>query len=114
MAAALAASASARAEDGIRVDQLQPAPPDSPFVRADGPHAPQDERVEFSLGLTFDYALRPVQVETRFPEGGGEDIELGIPVRHALLAHVGASLTPVHWLSIDVAAPSGGGQRRRP
>jgi hypothetical protein len=107
MAAALAASASARAEDGIRVDQLQPAPPDSPFVRADGPHAPQDERVEFSLGLTFDYALRPVQVETQFPEGGGDDIELGIPVRHALLAHVGASLTPVHWLALDVAAPFG-------
>ena len=31
------------------------------------------QRVEFSIGLTFDYALRPVQVETRFPGGEGED-----------------------------------------
>jgi hypothetical protein len=100
----LASATEAGAQQHARIDQMQPAPPESPFFRVEGPRAPTD-RVEFALGLTADYGvdlLRAVFLDT----AGGEEFEL-VPVRHALLVHVAGSLTPVRWLNIDLTIPLG-------
>jgi hypothetical protein len=104
-ALAQAAGAEPPAADGVRVDQLQPASPESPFLRVEAPHAPQQDRVEFAAGVTLDYGLRPVEAAEQ--DENGETVSLGFPVRHALLAHVGGSLTPLHWLSFDINVPFG-------
>lgn len=90
--------------DGVRIDQLQPASPESAFVRAEGPHAPFGEGVEFAVGATFEYAkgvLREVGVDSA---GGTHDIG-GAVVDHALLARISGSITPLHWLSFDLSLP---------
>ena len=74
-------------------------------MRVEGPHSPQQDRVEFAAGITIDYGLRPVQAVEQ--DEAGEGPSLGYPVRHALLAHIGGSLTPLHWLSFDIDVPFG-------
>lgn len=82
---------------------MQPAAPGSPFFRAEGPHVPDDGGVEFGAGMTFEYAKAPLRAAGIDAEGG-EDFRSAV-VKHALLLHVGGSLTPVHWLTFDLAVP---------
>jgi hypothetical protein len=88
---------------GVRVDQLQPASPESTFFRAEGPHNPAAEGVEFAAGVTFEYGngvLREVDVDTT----GGKTLSSTV-VSNLLLARVSASITPLHWLAFDVSIP---------
>jgi hypothetical protein len=89
--------------DGVRIDQLQPAGPESPFFRAEGPLYPGDRGVHVAAGFTFDYGsavLKQVGVDT-----SGARTELATLVEHALLVRLGASLRPVPWLTFDVGLP---------
>jgi Thrombospondin type 3 repeat len=88
---------------GVRIDQLQPASPESPFLRALGPHEPGINTIEFAFGAYFDYGLNPVRVLS-IDTAGVEKLE-ATPVQHALLAHVGGSITPLPWLTVDLALP---------
>lgn len=82
---------------------MQPASPESTFFRAEGPHTPEIQGVDFGLGVVLDYANKPLRAFGVDVDGGRK--ELPAPVSQALLMHVGASLTPVHWLSFDVNMP---------
>ena len=90
---------------GIRIDQMQPAPPESAFFRAEGPHEPDPGGVEFAAGLTVDYGkgvLKASRLDT-----AGNTTEAETPIEHALLLHVGGSITPIHWLTLDFSLPFG-------
>jgi hypothetical protein len=98
-----AAAAPPPLTEGVRIDQLQPASPESVFFRAEGPHDPLNEGVEFAAGATFEYGkglLKEVGVDT---DGGRRTI--ATLVDHAILARIGASITPLHWLSFDLSLP---------
>jgi hypothetical protein len=90
--------------NGVRIDQLQLASPESVFFRTEGPHNPMAEGVEFAAGLTFEYGhglLHEVVVDTSGkPTAGGATL-----VDNALLARVSGSITPLHWLSFDLSLP---------
>jgi len=106
----LAGSASAqdnkaRLDEGIRIDQLQPASPESPFLRALGPHEKGANTIEFAVGASFDYGQGVLQA-VAIDKAGGESVAAR-PVENALLAHVGASITPLPWLLVDLALPVG-------
>jgi hypothetical protein len=87
---------------GVRIDQLQPASPESAFFRAEGPHNPDAEGVEFAAGLTFEYANSPLTEKIVQVDGSSTSTTL---VQHALLGRIGASITPIHWLSFDLSLP---------
>ncbi len=89
---------------GVRIDQLQPASPESPFLRALGPHEPGNNTIEFAFGASFDYGLNPIKIVT-IDTAGNEKIEAS-PIEHALLAHIGGSITPLPWLTVDLALPA--------
>jgi hypothetical protein len=91
------------AREGVRLDAMQPATPDSPFFRAEGPHVPEVEGVDVAFGLTLDYATKPLRAYG--VDAAGNATELATPVSSLLLAHVGASLTPVHWLTFELSMP---------
>ncbi len=97
------ASFAASPRDGVRIDQMQPAAPESAFFRAEGPHAPLGEGVEYAVGLGLEYAKAPLKV-AGLNAAGGEDFRTTV-VEHAVLARLGASLTPLHWLNFDVSVP---------
>jgi hypothetical protein len=86
----------------VRIDQMQPAAPESAFFRAEGPHAPI-EGVEFAFGLGLEYAKGPLKV-AGINASGGEDFRTTL-VDQAVLARLGASLTPLHWLTLDLSVP---------
>lgn len=103
LAPRIVAAAPPAVNEGVRIDQLQPASPESAFVRAEGPHVPFAEGVEFAVGATFEYGkgvLREVGVD----QAGGKHTVATL-VDHALLARIAGSITPVHWLSFDLALP---------
>lgn len=112
LALGLLFSGSSRAQDaktslgeGIRIDQLQPASPESPFLRAMGPHEKGPNTIEFAFGASFDYGmgvLRAISTD----KAGNQTVEAK-PVAQALLAHVGGSITPLPKLTIDLALPIG-------
>jgi hypothetical protein len=88
---------------GVRIDQLQPASPESVFFRTEGPHNPAAEGVEFAAGLTFEYGkglLHEVLVDA-----AGNRSTVATPVDNALLARVSGSITPLHWLAFDLSLP---------
>lgn len=101
-----AAAAGPRAlADGVRIDGMQTSSPESSFVRAEGPHAPFTEGVEFAVGASFDFShgvLREVGVDS-----AGEKRALATIVDNALIARIGGSITPLHWLSFDLSMPFG-------
>lgn len=91
--------------EGVRIDGMQAASPESAFVRAEGPHAPFTEGVELAVGASLDYGhgvLHEVGVDDK-----GEKHALATIVNDALIARVGASITPLHWLSFDLSMPFG-------
>jgi len=88
---------------GIRIDQMQPASPESSFFRAEGPTPRFDEGIRFAAGLTFEYANGPLRLTGVDANGGEQD--LGAVVDHALIARLSGALMPVHWLSLDVSLP---------
>jgi outer membrane protein OmpA-like peptidoglycan-associated protein len=92
-----------RLEQGIRLDQLQPASPESPFVRALGPHEKGADTIEYAVGLTLDYGRGLVRAVSETQ--GLPSKTLTSPVQNALIGHVGGSFTPLHWLTIDLALP---------
>jgi Thrombospondin type 3 repeat len=100
---AMAQATKPRSTAGVRIDQLQPASPESPFLRALGAHERGINTIEFAFGVHVDYglnAVRAVSVDT----AGVEKVEAN-PVQNALLAHVGGSITPLPWLTVDLALP---------
>jgi hypothetical protein len=100
---AMAQTAKARPTAGVRIDQLQPASPESPFLRALGAHERGINTIEFAFGAHFDYGMnsfKAVSIDT----AGVEKVE-ATPVQNALLAHVGGSITPLPWLTVDLALP---------
>ncbi len=100
-----AASEDARPEAGVRIDQLQPASPESPFIRALGPHEKGINTIEFAFGASFDFGmgvLRAVSVDA----AGQERVEADT-IQNALLAHIGGSITPLPWLTVDLGLPIG-------
>lgn len=89
--------------EGVRIDQMQPASPESPFFRAEGPHESQTEGVEYAVGVTADFGTGLVRA-TEVDSAGGEK-DLPDPVEQALLLHIGGSINPAHWFEIDVSLP---------
>jgi len=87
---------------GVRLDLLQPASPDSHFVRAEGPHVPTEDTVELAAAFALEYASRPVRVVGVDASGAEEPI--ADLVRHAALGRIGASLSP-GILAIDLSVP---------
>jgi hypothetical protein len=82
----------------VRVDTLQPPSPNSPFTRAEGPADSFDTGIGYGFRFTTDYGYGSLRTNvTSGPDAG----ELK-PVEHALLGHVGAGLTPLDWLSLEL------------
>lgn len=96
------ATAGGEALSGVRIDQLQPASPESPFFRAEGPHNPAAEGVEFAAGLTFEYGKGVLKENVYDVDGSHSTTTL---VSSAVLGRLGASITPIHWLAFDVSLP---------
>lgn len=90
-------------QQGVRLDVLQPSSPESHFVRAEGPHAKGDDAVEFATIAGLEYASRPVRAVG--VDEAGEETALGDLARHAVLARLGASVTPGGILSLEVNVP---------
>ncbi len=88
----------------IRIDQMQPASAGSPFTRAEGPHEEFDEGVAYAFRLTGDYAFMPLQSTVLNPTPTMTTDNLA-PVAHALLFHLGASLSPLYWLNFELNFP---------
>lgn len=89
--------------EGVRIDQLQPASPESVFFRAEGPHTPNAEGVEFAAGATFEYG-KGVLKEVVVDQSGGKETVATL-IQHAIITRIGASITPIHWLSFDLSMP---------
>ncbi len=102
---ASAAGGSRPLAEGVRIDGMQASSPESTFVRAEGPHAPFTEGVEFAVGASLDYShgvLREVGIDA-----SKQKHELATLVDNALIARIGGSITPLHWLSFDLSMPFG-------
>ncbi len=97
-----AVRAAGEAFSGVRIDQLQPASPESPFFRAEGPHNPVVEGVEFAAGLTFEYGNGLLKENIFDVDGSHSTTTL---VNNALLGRLGGSISPLHWLAFDVSLP---------
>ncbi len=87
---------------GLRLDQLQLASPESMFFRAEGPHTPLIG-VEFAAAATFEYSKGSLRQYGIDVDGNREKI--ANLVEHALIARIGASITPLHWLAFDLSVP---------
>jgi hypothetical protein len=88
---------------GVRIDQLQPASPESVFFRTEGPHNPLAEGVEWAAGLTLEYGkglLHEVVIDA-----AGNRSTAATLVDNALLGRVSGSITPLHWLAFDLSLP---------
>ena len=91
--------------EGVRIDGMAVSSPESSFIRAEGPHAPFTDGVEFAVGVSLDFShgvLREVGVDS-----AGEKRTLATLVDNALIARIGASITPLHWPSFDLSMPFG-------
>jgi hypothetical protein len=88
---------------GVRLDQLQPASPESAFVRAEGPHEPLLDGAELAASLSIDYGKSLLR-EVAYDDTGAKKT-LATLVDSAVLARIGASVMPFHWLSADVSLP---------
>ncbi len=85
----------------VRIDQLQLPTPASRFTRAEGPVDTFDEGIAYAFRIGTDYMYRPIRSRL---VGAGDDTLIA-PVEHALLLHLGASITPVDWLTVEAALP---------
>src|ERR1700722_20083897 len=83
---------------GVRIDQLQPASPESAFFRSEGPHNPAAEGVEFAAAVTLDYGKDVLRDNLFDANGTHTTTPL---VAQALLARVAGSISPLHWLAFD-------------
>ncbi|MSP24129.1 MAG: hypothetical protein EXR75_02975 [Myxococcales bacterium] len=88
----------------VRIDQLQPSSATSMFVRAEGPRAPFGKGIAYALRVTGDYGFEPLRSVVVDGTVAGGELELA-PVKHAALVHVGGSITPVHWLDLELDMP---------
>jgi hypothetical protein len=73
------------------------------FVRAEGPHTPAGEGVEWAAGLGFEYAKGPLKEAIAYADGSR--VTVNTLVSHAVLARVSGSITPLHWLAFDFSLP---------
>jgi hypothetical protein len=105
-ALALVGPGSAQADpprNGVRLDGLQTASPDSTFFRAEGPHEKKPGVTEIGLSLGLDFAEAPLRAVVVNEDGTtGEERRV---VERALLLRVGASLAPAYWVWMDLQAP---------
>jgi hypothetical protein len=95
-------TAGAQTLSGVRIDQLQPASPESIFFRAEGPHNPAAEGVEFAVGATFELGTGLLRDNLFLKNGSQTTTTL---VDDALLARISGSISPLHWLAFDVSLP---------
>lgn len=93
-------------ESAARIDQLQPASAGSPFTRAEGPREEAQDTVSWALRVIADYALGPLKtkVVNGTPDVAGETSDK-FPVKHAILLHAGARVSPVHWFDVELDMP---------
>lgn len=99
----LTATSGARAQGSqaeARIDTMQTASADSEFTRAEGTWKEFDEGIAYAFRLDTEYLLSPM---TSVVEGGAspEDDEVRL-VAHALLGHIGASLSPFYWMNLEL------------
>ncbi len=88
---------------GVRVDVLQPASPESAFFRSYSSHKPQDSGIEFAVRVTLDEGFEELK-ELRVDTAGHTESPVYV-VKNAILARVAGSLSPVHWLSLELGIP---------
>ena len=100
--ATAAADPTSSLRNGLSIDQLQPASPESAFFRAEGPHNPHAEGVEFAVGVNFEYGKGLLRDNLFSKDGSHTTTTL---VDNAFLARIAGSITPLHWLSFDVSLP---------
>jgi hypothetical protein len=93
-------------ESAARIDQLQPASAGSPFTRAEGPREEAADTVSYAARLIVDYALGPLKTKVvgGTPDVAGETSDK-FPVKHAILMHAGARVSPVHWFDVELNMP---------
>ncbi len=110
VACCVATAGGARADDkvppvlqGVRVDVLQPASPESAFFRSYSAHKPQESGVEFAVRATLDEGFDELR-ELRVDTAGHTDTPVYV-VKNLIVARIAASVSPVHWLSIEAGAP---------
>lgn len=97
------ASAAEPVQEGIRIDQMQPASAESAFFYAEGPHQAFSEGVEFAAGVTFEYG-KGLLNEVSYDRQGKRTVLVPL-VEHAVFARLSGSITPLHWLSFDLSLP---------
>ncbi len=88
----------------IRIDQLQPSSASSTFTRAEGPRDTFAEGIAYAVRVTGDYGLSPLRsvVVNGVVPGSAQDVS---PVAHAALVHVAGSVSPWHWLDLELEMP---------
>jgi outer membrane protein OmpA-like peptidoglycan-associated protein len=91
-----------QATSSVRIDQFQPASAGSPFGRAEGPHEEFDKGLAYAFRLNGDYAFQPIRSQVIVGDTESDSIAV---VEHALITHVGASLSPLYWLNFEVNLP---------
>jgi hypothetical protein len=89
----------------VRIDQLHPPTAGSPFTRAEGPVEPFEDGIAYAIRLAGDYQLAPVR-STIINEPTGDDNERNV-VAHAFLGHLAGSITPLHWMTIELNLAAG-------
>lgn len=88
---------------GVRLDTLQPAPPESPFTRAEGPFdLPRDE-VSYAASFGLDFAKSPLRVLG--VDATGAATEVTRLVDASLMGRLALSISPVKWVRIDAMVP---------
>ena len=94
-------------DSAARIDQLQPASPGSPFLRAEGPREHFDAGVSFAARVIGDYMFDPLhaRVETTSATGATSVGKATSVVKHAALVHVGGQFSPVDWLNFELNVP---------
>jgi hypothetical protein len=87
----------------VRLDQMQPASPGSPFTRAEGPHDIFDEGIGWGVRTTIDYGHRLFY--SQLIQGDEEEGDPIHVVENALLLHLGAAIDPLYWLRGELHFP---------
>lgn len=89
-------------DSAVRIDQLQPASPGSPFLRTEGPRDRFDAGVAFAARVLGEGMLDPLRARVVSTTGSEEAVSL---VKYAALVHAGGQFSPVHWLNLELDVP---------
>lgn len=89
-------------DSAARIDQLQPASPDSPFPRAEGPRSTSTDEPSVAARVIGEYLFQPLRASVVGGSGTAEPVSL---VEHAALVHVGGLYSPRRWLHLEFNVP---------